>query len=364
MAAKAPVPWRTILASVAVVSATLAAFLLLRELTRVIAWFVVALFFAVILSPAVDAVQRRLRSRRVLATALVYFLAVVALLGMLAAFVSPIVSRIDEFADTLPTLLDDAEAGRGPIGDIVERFDLRQVVEDNRDKVEDYLASAGKPAVNAVRGVFNTVLALLTILVLSFLLVLRGPGIAQSILALVPEPHRERVRLVAGDAARAVSGYMVGNFLISVVAGIASYIPLRLLGVPYAEVIALFVAFADLIPLIGATLGAIPAVGVAFLHSTTAGVVMLVFYILYQQFENHVLQVAIMSKTVDVDPLTVLVSVLVGVELVGFIGALLAIPAAGVLQVVVRNVWDERHGRLKPEPTIGTDERPMSERGP
>jgi predicted PurR-regulated permease PerM len=112
--------------------------------------------------------------------------------------------------------------------------------------------------------------------------------------------------------------------------------------------------------MVGATLGAIPTVAVAFLHSTPAGIATLIFYIVYQQFENHVLQVTIMSRTLDVNPLTVLVSVLVGVELFGFLGALLALPVAGAIQVVVRNIYDERRGRLKEEPTVGPDEVPVS----
>jgi predicted PurR-regulated permease PerM len=209
--------------------------------------------------------------------------------------------------------------------------------------------------------VFTTLLALLTILVLAFLMLLRGPELTRGALMLFPERERERVSAVAADAAKAVSGYMLGNFLISLIAGIATYALLRILGVPYPEVIALFVAFADLIPLVGATLGAVPTIGLSFVHSTTAGIVALVFYIVYQQFENHVLQVAVMSKTVDVNPLTVLLSVLVGVELFGFLGALLAIPAAGIIQVVIRNVYDAETGQLKREPTIGEDEVPMSE---
>src|SRR6201999_3172922 len=118
-----------------------------------------------------------------------------------------------------------------------------------------------------------------------------------------------------------VSGYMFGNLLISVIAGGATYILLKILGVPYPEALALWVAFTDLIPLVGA----IATVGLAFLHGVVAGVVALIFYIAYQQFENHVLQVTIMSRTVNVSPLTVLVSVLVGVELAGFLGALLAL---------------------------------------
>jgi predicted PurR-regulated permease PerM len=198
--------------------------------------------------------------------------------------------------------------------------------------------------------------------VLAFLMLLRGPELCRGVLGLISMRNRERVRLVASDAARAVSGYMFGNLLISLIAGVATYGFLRIAGVPYAEVIALFVAFCDLIPLIGATLGAIPTIGLAFLHSTPAGIAAVIFYIVYQQFENHVLQVTIMSRTVDVNPLAVLISVLVGVELFGFLGALLAIPAAGIIQVVVRDLYDERVGRLKREPTVGVAEQPVGER--
>jgi hypothetical protein len=132
-------------------------------------------------------------------------------------------------------------------------------------------------------------------------------------------------------------------------------------GVPFRGVLALWVGFADLIPLVGATLGAIPTIGVAFLHSTAAGVGIVIFYIVYQQFENHVLQVQIMSKTVDINQLFVLVSVLAGVELFGVLGALLAIPAAGVMQVIIRDLWDHRTGRMKDDATIGEDRTPVAE---
>ena len=114
---------------------------------------------------------------------------------------------------------------------------------------------------------------------------------------------------------------------------------------PFAEVLALWVGFADLIPLVGATIGAAPAVLVAFLHSVPAGIAVLAFFIIYQQFENHVLQVTIMARTVQLNPLAVLLSVLIGVELFGFLGALLAIPAGGALQIVVREIWQTRGSR-------------------
>jgi predicted PurR-regulated permease PerM len=355
------VPWRTIVATITSVVVVLLGYLLLRQLGRVIAWLVVAAFVAVVLAPAVDVVQRRLRMRRAPATALVFLLGLGLVGGMMYVFIRPIVDQVDTFVASLPELVDDAREGRGAIGRFIERYDLAEYVEDNEARVQESLSSAGTPALGVVRSLFNGIFALLTILVLAFLMLLRGPELCRGALGLISLRNRERVRLVAADAARAVSGYMFGNLLISLIAGVATYGFLRIVGVPYAEVIALFVAFCDLIPLIGATLGAIPTIGLSFLHSTPAGIAAVIFYIVYQQFENHVLQVTIMSRTVDVNPLAVLVSVLAGVELFGFLGALLAIPAAGIIQVIVRDLYDERVGRLKGEPTVGVAERPVSE---
>ncbi len=354
------VPWRTIFATIAVVVGAYGAFLLLRELSRVIAWLAVAGFFTVVLAPAVDGVQHRLHLRRTLATSVVFFTGLILVVGLLYLFIRPVVDQVSDFIDDLPDRVEEARDGRGPLGGLVERYDLDQYLDENENRIQEAVSNAGTPALGVARSVFNGVLAVLTILVLTFLMLLRGPELTAGILSLVPDRHRERVRLVAGDAARAVSGYMLGNLLISLVAGTATYVFLLVAGVPSAEVLALWVAFADLIPMVGATLGAIPTVAVAFLHSTPAGIATLIFYVVYQQFENHVLQVTVMSRTVDVNPLTVLVSVLAGVELFGFLGALLAIPVAGVIQVVVRNIYDERRGRLKPEPTVGTDEVPVS----
>ncbi|CAN5540877.1 AI-2E family transporter [soil metagenome] len=355
------VPWRTILATLAVVVAAYVGFLALRELSRVIAWLVVAGFCAIVLTPAVDAVERRLHLRRALATSIVFVLGLVLIVGILYSFIRPVVDQVSKFVEDLPEQVEEAREGRGPLGDIVERYDLDETLEENEERIQESLRSAGTPALGVVRGVFNGLLSFVTILVLTFLMLLRGPELCRGALGLVPERHRERVRVVAADGARAVSGYMFGNLVISVVAGVSTLIFLLVAGVPYAGVIAVWVAFADLIPLVGATLGAIPTILVAFLHSTPAGIAAIVFYVVYQQFENHVLQVTVMSRTVDVNPLTVLVSVLAGIELFGFLGALLAIPVAGVIQVVVRNLYDERRGRLKYEPTVGPDEVPVSE---
>lgn len=353
-----PVPWRTIWAVIGSVAVTYLAFEVLVEVKRVLILLVVAVFFAVVLAPAVDFLQHRAKLRRGLATAMVVLIGLGLLGGMLYSFIRPLADQTTKLADELPTYVEDAREGRGPVGDIVRRYDLEDYVERNQDRLREGLSSLGAPALDLARSVFNGVVAGLTVMVLTILMLLQGPTISGSALQLVPEHRREQVRRVAADSALAVSGYVFGNLVISVIAGVSTWIVLAILGVPYAGVLGLFVAFADLIPLIGATLGAIPTIAFALLHGVTSGIVMLVFYVLYQQFENHVLQVSIMARTVKVNPLTVMVSVLLGVELLGFLGALLAIPAAGVIQVIARDVYDERRGRLKPTFTVGADETP------
>ncbi len=361
VASERPVPWRTIFAVIGSVVLTLVLYKVMLQVSRVLVWIVIAAFFAVVLSPPVDFLERRCRIRRGLGTVVVFFLGFGALSAMIYSFVTPIVAQSQELVDNFPRYVEDAKAGRGPLGGLVKRYDLDRRLEERQDDIRQALDRLGDNSLSILQGVGNAVAATLTIIVLTILMLMSGPKMLQGGLGALSPPTRDRVRLVAGDAAKAVTGYVAGNLLISVIAGVATFVFLFFAGIPFRGVLALWVAFADLIPLVGATLGAIPAVAVAFLHSTGAGVATVVFFVVYQQFENHVLQVTIMSRTVDLNPLVVLVTVLIGVELSGILGALLAIPAAGVVKVVIRDLYDERRGVLKSEPTVGADEVPVSE---
>ncbi|MDQ6948459.1 MAG: AI-2E family transporter [Actinomycetota bacterium] len=360
-----PVPVKTIMATIGLVLATFIGLYIVVLLARVEAWLVVAAFIAVVLNQPVEYLHRMFRLPRGLSVAVVYLVGILLVAGMLYAFIRPLVDQVRQFADGgIQTYVADARAGKGPMGRLVREYDLDKKLEENKQAIQDWATSSGAGALDVAKGVANGLLALITILVLSLLMILYGPDLLSSGVGLLSPPRRKRLTAVARDCARAVTGYVMGNLLISVIAAIVTFVSLWILGVPFKGVLALWVAFADLIPLVGATLGAIPTIGVAFLHSTTAGIIMLVVYIVYQQFENHVLQVVIMSKTVQINQLFVLVSVLIGVELFGFLGALLAIPAAGVIQVVVRDSWDHRRGRLKPGPTIGADEVSLDDLSP
>jgi predicted PurR-regulated permease PerM len=354
-----PVPVRTILATIGLVLATAAGIWLLQKVAHTVALLIVSAFFATVLTPAVDLVKRKLHVKRGQATGIVFLLLLVTLAALMYSFIRPLVDQTTEAVDNFPQYLSDAQDGKGPLGGIVRKYDLERRYEENKDRIEDTLRNSSSRLVDYASKAFSGILALVTVLVLTVMMVLYGPDLLSSGLGALSPPRRARVKAVAADCAKALTGYVMGNLLISVIAGTLTFFALWAFGVPFKGVLALWTAFADLIPLVGATLGAIPTIGVAFLHSVPAGIGMLIFYTIYQQFENHILQPQIMSKTVQINQLFVLVSVLLGVEVFGILGALLAIPAAGVISVIVRDLWDHRQGKLKDEPTIGEDEIPV-----
>ena len=355
-------PVRTILATIGLVLATALALYLVVETRRVLTWMLVAAFFAVALHPPAAWVQRRVLGGRrpALATFVVFLVVLLALAGIVAAFVVPLTDQATRFAGQLPDLIDEARAGRGPVGRLLERSNVLGWVQDNQDRIDSFVNGLTAPAVGVLRGVATWIAGAVTVFVLAYLMVLEGPKIVDGAINVFDPATGVRIRRVAADCARSVTGYISGNLLISVICGSLTYVVLLLVGVPFAGLIALFVGIADLIPLVGATLGGAVAVVAGLVDSTTAGVVVLVFFVVYQQLENHLLQPLIFARTVKLNPLAVIVAILLGVELVGVLGALLAIPVAGMIQVIVRDVWDHRRGRLKEEPTVGEERRPAA----
>jgi predicted PurR-regulated permease PerM len=334
--------------------------LLFWKLRRIVGLIVIAAFFATILNPMVDVMTRRLKMRRGLATSIVFLLGVAAFAGLTYTFVRPIIGAGQSFARDVPGFVERAKNGQGRVGELIQRYNIDEKVSENAPKLQDALKNAGGPAISAAQRVASGLLALLTILVLSFLMLLEAPGIIATFLSLLSPQRALQVRRIGADVAGAVTGYMAGNLVISLIAGLTTWVFLTVVHVPFAGVLGLWVGFADLIPLVGATIGAIPTIAIAFLQSTGSGIAVLIMYIVYQQIENHLLQPVVMSRTVKLNPLGVLLSALVGVELAGLVGALLAIPAAGAIQVVVRDLWDDRQQRLKAVPTVGVDETPIT----
>jgi predicted PurR-regulated permease PerM len=354
---------RTILATIGLVLATVVLLYIVVQTRQVLTWIVVGAFFATALYPLVGSVQRRLfrGRRRALATFLVFLVVLVLLGALVSAFVVPVAQEGTKFAGQLPGLIDQARTGRGPIGDLLQRTHALQYVQDNQDRISQFVTGLTTPAAGLLRGLATGIAGTVTVFVLAYLMVLEGPKIVEGVLNVFSPARAERIRRVGADCARSVTGYLSGNLLISVICGALTYVVLLVLGVPFAGLIALFVAIADLVPLVGATVGGVVAVAAGFLHSVPAGITVLVFFVLYQQVENHLLQPLVFSRTVKLNPLTVIIAILMAAQLAGILGALLAIPVASVIQVVVRDVWDHRRGRPKAEPTVGVERTPALE---
>jgi len=336
------VPWRTVVASVAVLLATYVLLTVVLATVRILAWVAIAGFLAIVLAPAVRLVQRSLGGRRTLATCLVIFTALAATVGTLMLFLLPVRTQLIAIISDLPGTVHRAADGKGPIGQLVQRLHIESYVQDNEQQLADAAQKLSDSPINTAQSVLSAAFALVSILLMSTLFLTQSEPMGRAFLGIVPRRRRASVRTIATDAAGAVSGYMVGNLLVSLIAGATAFACLMALGVPSPVVLALWVAFADLIPLVGATIGAAASVLAAYLHSPGAGIIALIFFVIYQQIENGVIYPWLMARKVQVNPLVVLLSVLLAVELFGIVGALLAVPVSGALQVIVKAVRKER----------------------
>jgi len=340
---------------------TLLLALLVWRLRAVLLLIIVSLFLAALLRPIVGFFERR-GLRTGLAAGVVYFVALCGFVTIGIVLVHPLVTGSTHFVKELPTLVKDAQRGKGQIGRLVRNLHLLKFVESRQANLQNLVSKIGKPALEVGKTVLSGVVGVVTIVFLTFFLLLELPQMVRGVLGWMQPRRARRVRAVLDDVSRAIVGYMLGNFLTSVVAGVVIGLTLLGLGVPYPAVLAIWVGLVDFLPLVGGLLAGVPTVVIAALHSLTAGIVTLVVFLVYQEVENHILNPVVMSRTVRLNPLWVLLAVLLGAsigDLVGsvfggFIGALLAVPAAGAIQVVARDLWEHKTGArllgLRPDP--------------
>jgi len=346
------VPLRTIVVTVAVVAATYLAGKLVYRIRDVVLLFAVAGFLALLLNPLVIFTQKHLVRRRGLAVAIVGLWSVLVFLGMLLAFGYPLVNGITHLADKLPQYVASAQNGKGWIGGLVKKYHIETWVQRNSPKLINFAQSLSKPALSVGKGAVTLVVQLTTIFILVLMLLLEGPKMRRGILRQMRRERATSITRVAGEVNRAVTGYMLGNLLTSVIAGLVVFVSLLIMGVPFPFLWGLWVALVDFLPMIGGALAGIPTIIFAFFTSVAAGVTTLIVFLVYTQLENHVLNPIVMSRTVRISPLLVLIAVLVAASVGsliggyfgGFVAALLAIPAAGALQVLVREAWQATGG--------------------
>ncbi|MBA2615640.1 MAG: AI-2E family transporter [Actinobacteria bacterium] len=317
---------------------------------HVITWILIAVFLAAALNPAVTFLERRGLGRGI-AAGIVFLAALLAVSGLGFVVVPPLVDQVRQFVDAVPDLVEDITKGRGPLGFLERDYGI---VERVRAAVEKQGAGGvlgiTTPALAIAQSVVTAVVGTVTVAFLTLFMLLEGPRTVERFLGLLPKSTATRWSRVGGDIYRTIGGYVTGNLLISIVAGVCTTIVLLLVGSDYAVALGLVVAVLDLIPLAGATLAAILVSLVILVElGWVQALIVAGFYVVYQQLENHVLQPVVYGRTVQLSPLAVLIAVLIGAELAGVLGALAAIPMAGSIQAVGREVLEYARNREAPE---------------
>jgi predicted PurR-regulated permease PerM len=341
---------RTVAVALLTAVVVLVALFLLWQVRTFVGWFVIALFLAAVLNPVVNWLQQRHRLiKRPLAIALTYVGLVVVLLFVVVIFLPLLVDQINGFIRFVNTA---AQSPEGPtryikgllkqngLGGLLQRIDVQ--LSDLRKQLGEALgnvfSATGQIAVSAA----GFLAALATVLTLTFFLLLGSERYVNAGVGLFPESHQPLVRRILGQAAGAVSGYVTGNLAISVICGVTTFVVLLVLGMPYAAPLALLVAVLDLVPLVGATLGGALLVIVGLFVEPWKAVVLLVFVLVYQQVESNMLQPLVYSQAVQLNGLVILIALLVGGQLLGIPGALLAIPVAEIIRILITEIRDYR----------------------
>jgi predicted PurR-regulated permease PerM len=337
---------RTVLSLLATIIAVAVLLEVIWIARHVLTWILISLFLALALNPAVEWFERRGLRRRGAAAAVTYLLTLAFFVAIGFLFIPTLVNQVNDFVQKLPDYAHDVTHGRGRLGFLETKYHIQERIEDAvKDGGAKRVLGLSGAAFSIAKGVITIVVATITIAFMTFFMLLEGPAWMERFYGLLPERSQPRWRKVGHDIYRTVGGYVSGNLLISLIAGGLTTIVLLIMGVPYAVALGLIVAILDLIPLAGATIAAILIGVVAFLHSIPAGIVVVAFFVVYQQVENHLLQPVIYGRTVQLSPLAVLISILIGAELAGILGALAAIPVAGSIQVILVDWLRERRGR-------------------
>ncbi|WP_248960444.1 AI-2E family transporter [Sphaerisporangium perillae] len=309
----------------------------------VIVLIVVAAFLAVGLNPIVEALQRRGMSRR-WAISLV-FLGVTLLFALFGlAIVPPVSQETSDFVGAVP----------GYVQSLTSNPTIKQLDTDYQilANLQSYITSGGLGAtvaggiLGAGAVVLDAFFSGFTLLVLTLYFLGSLPTIKEYLLLLVPATRRPRTRAIGDEILAGIGGYVAGNVLISVIAGSLSWLFLTIAGAKYALALALVVAVTDLIPLVGATVGAVLVSAVGFLQSAPLGIACVIFFVIYQQVENYVIYPRVMSRSVDVAPAVSVIAALFGGALLGAVGALLAIPVAAAVALIIREVVLPRQAQL------------------
>lgn len=300
-----------------------------------------AAFLAVALDPIVRALGR-IRLKRSGAVAVVFLGVLVFVGGFFASVTPPLVRQTEHLATSVPRYVNDLAKHSKEFKQLDEKYEISSRLKSAVNNIPSIAAASLGGALGVVRSVGAATFRVLTVMILTIYFLIDLPNLLAGAARLVPRSRRDGWQHNAQVVFDRISGYMLGNIGVSVIAGLASFVALTALRVPYSLPLAMWVAIADLIPMVGATLGAIPAVIVAFFGGLWTGIGTVIFFLAYQQVENYFVAPRVMKRAVDISPAAVILAALIGATLLGFVGALLAIPFAASIKVLTQEIWVPR----------------------
>jgi predicted PurR-regulated permease PerM len=347
---------KTVITAVAV----LIALYLVYRLRKPISWLAIALFLAVALSGPVNFLERHMK--RGFAIGIIYLALFLVPVGIAAIVVPPIVNGAEDLAKNAPQYATDVTNyvnDNKRLKELNQKYDVTQKLQDEAAKLPSKVGDAAGLLRDVGFGLINSIFALVTILILTAFMLGGGRGWIDAFLRYLPPEQERRMSRVLDRSARAVGNYVAGALAQATLAGVTAYIVLQILNVPFAAPLSLLIFFLDLIPLVGATIGAV-IVGIVTLFADfpTVTIIWVIFAIIYQQVENSLVQPQIQRRAVAINPFLVVVSVLFGSALLGVLGALVAVPVAATIQIVIRE-WADYVG-IQPRDSDGDDPPPTA----
>jgi len=317
-------------------------FLLIQDAASILILIFIALFLAIGLNPAVVRLQRWGLPRGLAVAAV--GLAVLALLaGGLLALVPPVVTQTGALIENLPDYIEQMRRSE-TLRDLNDQYQIIDRLQSAATASNMTKAAGG--VLGGAQVVFGAVFNVLTVVVLTIYFLAAFDRLRLGAYKLVPKSRRARVQTIGDEILAKVGAFMAGALAIALIAGVATWVFLMIVGITYPFALAVVVAVCDLIPQVGATLGAVVVSAVGFATSgVSVGVACIVFFVVYQQVENFIIYPKVMRRAVKVSDLAAILSALLGIALLGVVGALIAIPAVAAVQLVVREVVLPRQER-------------------
>lgn len=330
---------RTVIRVLLLTVATFIGLAAVRQASHALLLIFTAFFLALALNAPVNWLAQRIpgkrRGSRVLGTAISFLIVISVLAGFLASIVPPLIKQTTNFIDNAPQLIEEVRRQDSGIGELVRKYHLQSQVDNLSEQLSNRLKNGAGAAVTTAGKVGTSIFSVLTILVLTFMMLIEGPKWLKLFERFAPREHHARIERIAADMYKVVKGYVNGQVILAAIAALMLLPALLILHVGYPAALVVVVFVCGLIPMVGHTIGAVIVTLVALFHSPVSAIGILSYYILYQQIENYVVQPRIQANSTNMSPLLVFASVVIGVNFGGLFGGLVAIPLAGCVRILV-----------------------------